>query len=64
MRNDVTRTTLAVLFIGVLIIASLWILRAVPRAGNLGDDGRRRDVAADAQGRAGALGAALRSPWP
>ncbi|HSN44876.1 MAG TPA: AI-2E family transporter YdiK [Casimicrobiaceae bacterium] len=27
MRNDVTRTTLAVLFIGVLIIASLWILR-------------------------------------
>jgi predicted PurR-regulated permease PerM len=27
MRNDITRTTLAVLFIGVLIIASLWILR-------------------------------------
>ena len=27
MRNDVTRTTLAVLFIGLLIIASLWIVR-------------------------------------
>jgi predicted PurR-regulated permease PerM len=27
MRNDITRTTLAVLFIGALIIASLWILR-------------------------------------
>ena len=27
MRNDITRTTLAVLFIGLLIIASLWIVR-------------------------------------
>ena len=27
MRNDITRTTLAVLFIGALIVASLWILR-------------------------------------
>ena len=52
MRRDLVQTTLGVLFIVALIAASFWIMRPFLVAAHLGDDDRRRHLAADAADRA------------